>query len=157
MEGREAYERSFGVPAAEGFGDFLRNGAPEISPTWMTRIQTATVADPWIDGFALVHIASNTVIGSASFKGPPDRDGAVEVAYGIVPSQQGRGYATEATMALVAYAFADGRVHVVRAHTLPHNDASGRVLTKCGFMRVGQLTDPEDGPVWRWEISRASA
>jgi len=157
MEGREAYERSFGIPAAEGFGDFLRNGAAEASPDWLTRLHTATVADPWIDGFALVHIASNIVIGSASFKGPPDRDGVVEVAYGVVPSQQGRGYATEATRALVAYAFADNRVTIVRAHTLPWNDASGRVLTKCGFMRVGQLTDPEDGPVWRWEIPRAAA
>src|SRR5262245_46226764 len=95
MDGREAYERSFGFPAADGFGDFLRNCAAEISSAFLARLQTATVADPWIDGFALVHIASNTVIGSASFKGPPDRDGVVEVAYGVVPSQQGRGYATE--------------------------------------------------------------
>src|SRR5262249_7374908 len=108
-------------------------------------------------GFALVHVASNTVIGSASFKGPPDADGIVEVAYAVVPSQQGRGYATEATRALVTYAFRDDRVRLVRAHTLPRNDASGRVLTKCGFTRVGQVTDPDDGAVWRWEISRASA
>ena len=156
MDGRESYERSFGLPAADGFGDFVRNGAADVSPAWLARLETATVADPWIDGFALVHIASNTVIGSASFKGPPDRDGVVEVAYSVVPSQQGRGYATEATMALVTYAFADARVNIVCAHTLPWNDASGRVLAKCGFTRMGQLTDPDDGPVWRWEIPRAS-
>jgi len=156
MNGRDAYERSFGIPAAEGFGDFLKTGAAEVSPTWLARLETATEADPWIDGFAVVHLASNIVIGSASFKGPPDADGVVEVAYGIVPSQQGRGYATEATRALVAYAFADDRVRVVRAHTAPRNDASGRVLTKCGFTRIGQVVDPEDGPVWRWELTRAS-
>jgi RimJ/RimL family protein N-acetyltransferase len=157
MNGRDAYERSFGIPAAEGFGDFLKNGAAEVSPAWLARLETATEADPWIDGFAVVHIASNTVIGSASFKGPPDADGIVEVAYGVVPGQQGRGYATEATTALVAYAFGDDRVRVVRAHTFPRNDASARVLTKCGFTRIGQVVDPEDGPVWRWEIRRASA
>jgi RimJ/RimL family protein N-acetyltransferase len=157
MNGRDAYERSFGIPAAEGFGDFLKNGAAEVSPAWLARLETATEADPWIDGFAVVHVASNTVIGSASFKGPPDADGVVEVAYAVVPSQQGRGYATEATMELVAYAFGDDRVRVVRAHTLPRNVASGRVLSKCGFTRIGQVVDPEDGPVWRWEIRRASA
>jgi len=157
MNGREAYEKSFGVPAAEGFGDFLRNGAADVSPAWLARLETANVADPWIDGFALVHVASNMVIGSASFKGPPDGDGVVEVAYGVVPSQQGRGYATEAASALVSYAFADTRVRLVRAHTLPWNEASGRVLTKCGFTRIGQVIDPEDGPVWRWEVPRATA
>jgi RimJ/RimL family protein N-acetyltransferase len=157
MNGREDYERSFGIPAAEGFGDFLRNSAAEVSPAWLARLETATIADPWLDGFALVHVASNTVIGSASFKGPPDRDGIVEIAYGVVPSQQDRGYATEATGALVAFAFADDRVNIVRAHTLPRNGASGRVLTKCGFTRIAQVIDADDGPVWRWEIARAPA
>ena len=154
MHSRDAYEQSFGVPAAEGFGDFLRNGAADISPAWLARLESATAADPWIDGFAMVHVASNTVIGSASFKGPPDADGVVEVAYGVVPSQQCRGYATEATAALVSYAFADSRVRVVRAHTLPRNEASARVLMKCGFARIGEVLDPDDGPVWRWERAR---
>jgi len=157
MSGRDAYEKSFGFPAAEGFGDSLKNGAAEVSPAWLARLQTATVTDVWIDGFAVVHVASNTVIGSGSFKGPPDAEGVVEIAYGIVPSQQGRGYATEAARALVAYAFGDARVRVVRAHTLPRNEASGRVLTKCGFTRIAQVNDPDDGPVWRWELPRASA
>ncbi len=29
--------------------------------------------------------------------------------------------------------------------------ASGRVLIKCGFRRIGEVIDPEDGLVWRWE------
>jgi [ribosomal protein S5]-alanine N-acetyltransferase len=155
MDGRDAYARSLGIPAAEGLGDFLKNGAADRSRAWLARLETATDADPWIGGFALVHIASNTAIGSASFKGPPDADGVVEVAYGVVPSQQGRGDATEATRALVAYAFDDHRVRIVRAHTLPRNDASGRVLTKCGFTRIGQVINPDDAAVWRWELPRA--
>jgi RimJ/RimL family protein N-acetyltransferase len=49
------------------------------------------------------------------------------------------------------YAFASGQVRVVRAHTLPELNASARALTKCGFKRVGEVVDPEDGLVWRWE------
>ncbi|TMI95424.1 MAG: GNAT family N-acetyltransferase, partial [Bacillati bacterium ANGP1] len=105
----------------------------------------------WRHGFFVVHREGGSVIGSAGFKGPPDSTGIVEVAYGIVPSFQGRGYATEAAAALVAFAFASGRVRLVRAHTWPEANASTRVLLKCGFRHVGTVVDPDDGPVWRWE------
>ena len=102
-------------------------------------------------GFSLVHRDSNTVVGSAGFKGPPEADGVVEISYGVNPEHQGKGYATEAAQALTAYAFGSGKVRLVRAHTRPEPNASTRVLTKCGFRRVGAVIDPEDGLVWRWE------
>jgi len=43
------------------------------------------------------------------------------------------------------------QVRTVRAHPLPQPNASTRVLTKCGFQRIGEVIDPEDGLVWRWE------
>jgi RimJ/RimL family protein N-acetyltransferase len=76
----------------------------------------------------------------------------VEIAYGIHPDQQGRGYATEAAAALVSYAFTQSNVRLIRAHTLPEPNASTRVLTKCGFKHIGEVVDPEDGLVWRWEV-----
>jgi len=42
-------------------------------------------------------------------------------------------------------------VRLIRAHTLPEPNASTRVLQKCGFEQVGEVTDAEDGLVWRWE------
>jgi ribosomal-protein-alanine N-acetyltransferase len=75
----------------------------------------------------------------------------VEIAYGLAPAYQGRGYATEAAQELVARTFASGLVRRVIAHTLPEQNASTRVLSRCGFARVGELIDPEDGLVWRWE------
>jgi uncharacterized damage-inducible protein DinB len=86
-----------------------------------------------------------------------DADGVVEIAYGIVPSYQGQGFATETARALMRYAFGSGRVRIVRAHTRPEPNASTRVLTKCGFTRVGEVVDPEDGLVWRWEKSEDAA
>jgi RimJ/RimL family protein N-acetyltransferase len=41
------------------------------------------------------------------------------------------------------------------AHTLPEANASGRVLAKCGLRFVGEVIDPEDGSVWRWERQRS--
>lgn len=67
------------------------------------------------------------------------------------PQFAGQGYATEAATALVRFALASGQVRLVRAHTLPVANASTRVLLKCGFRHVGEVIDPEDGLVWRWE------
>ena len=123
----------------------------ELSPDWLALLDASTSADPWTYGYSLVLRDSDTVVGRAGFKGPPAADGVVEIAYGLSPEYQGKGYATEAAEALTAYAFSSGKVRVVRAHTLPESNASGRVLTKCGFRRVGEVIDPEDGLVWRWE------
>jgi len=47
-------------------------------------------------------------------------------------------------------------LRLVCAHTLPNNVASGRVLEKCGFRRVRQVVDPDDGLVSRWELTKAA-
>jgi len=123
----------------------------ELSADWLALLHASKLADPWTHGFSLVLRDSDTVVGKAGFKGPPAADGVVEIAYGLSPDYQGKGYATEAAEALTAYAFSSGKVRVVRAHTLPESNASARVLTKCGFRRIGEVIDPEDGLVWRWE------
>jgi ribosomal-protein-alanine N-acetyltransferase len=123
----------------------------ELSADWLARLRDSTSADPWIHGFSLVHRDSDTVVGACGFKGPPAADGVVEIAYGVRPDHQGKGYATEAAQALTTYAFRSGKVRVVRAHTRPEPNASTRVLAKCGFRRIGDVIDPEDGLVWRWE------
>jgi [ribosomal protein S5]-alanine N-acetyltransferase len=123
----------------------------QLSGEWMAQLHASTSTDAWKHGFTLVHRHGDIVVGHAGFKGPPAADGMVEIAYGVTPDHQGRGYATEAAQALVAFAFSSGRVRVVQAHTLPESNASKRVLTKCGFRHVGEVIDPDDGLVWRWE------
>ena len=133
--------------------DFYAGARPQVSPQWLAGLRGASGPDPWRHGFFLVERARGEVIGTAGFKGPPDADGMVEIAYGVVPSVEGRGYATEAAGALVRFAARDPRVRVIRAHTLPEANASTRVLRKCGFLHIGPVNDPEDGLVWRWERS----
>jgi [ribosomal protein S5]-alanine N-acetyltransferase len=84
-------------------------------------------------------------------------DGVVEIAYGIAPEHQGKGYATEAAEALTSFAFSSPHVRIVRAHTLPEVNASTRVLAKSGFRFVDEAMDPDDGLVWRWERGREGA
>ena len=126
----------------------------QISADWLAQFDASIEADPWLYPFDVVHRASGEVVGTCSFKGPP-ADGVVEIAYGIEPDHQSRGYATEAARALVDYAFTNGGVRVVRAHTLPDAVASKRVLEKCGFRYVGDVDDPEDGTVCRFDRGAA--
>jgi [ribosomal protein S5]-alanine N-acetyltransferase len=123
----------------------------EVSPEWLARVRAAAAPGPWTHGFAIVERVSGAVVGACGYKGPPDRAGVVEIAYGVDPAYRGRGYAREAAAALVAFALEGGRARGVRAHTRPENGASARVLAACGFTRVGEVVDPEDGLVWRWE------
>ena len=122
----------------------------EVSPAWLEQLRAAPPDDPWTHSFAIIERASGATVGSCAYKGPPSPEGSVEIAYGLEPSHQGLGYATEAAAALVGFAFGVGSVRRVCAHTRPEHSASTRVLTKCGFVRVGEVVDPEDGLVWQW-------
>jgi len=127
----------------------------QISPLWLALLEKSAPQDPWVHGFHVVNDAGLTV-GLGAFKGPP-ADGTVEIAYAIEPAEQGKGHATRAARALAAFAFATGEVRVVCAHTLPEGAASQRVLIKAGFSKTGEVVDPEDGLVWRFELRPASA
>jgi RimJ/RimL family protein N-acetyltransferase len=95
---------------------------------------------------------SGRIVGGVGFLSSPEADGSVEIGYGLAPSAQGRGYATEAVHALVALARAQGASSVV-AMTEPDNAASHRVLERCGFVPDGEIESADDGPLWRWRRS----
>lgn len=95
--------------------------------------------------------ASNQTVGLSGFKASP-ADGSIEIAYLTFPLFEGRGYATRTIAELVALAWRD--VPLVVAHTLPVANASNTALARQGFVHVGDMIDPEDGLVWRWEKSR---
>jgi [ribosomal protein S5]-alanine N-acetyltransferase len=124
----------------------------QLSAEWLAQLEKSAPQDPWVHGFHVLD-ESGTVVGQGGFKGPPV-DGIAEIAYYISPEHQGRGYATAAARALAAYAFESENVRAVRAHTLADGIASQRVLTKAGFLKLGEVVDPDDGPVWRFELTK---
>ena len=129
----------------------------QVAPEWLARVENSQDSDPWVHGFKMVLRHDGTEVGRCGFTGPPDANGIVEIAYGVDEKFRGRGYATEAARGLSAYASADARVRVIRAHTLPTENASTHVLRKCGFSRVGESVDHAAGIVWRWEKGVRSA
>ena len=149
MDRPEQFEQVTGLSLAKGLGRFLKSDS--VSPDWLAALRNSSGPDPWRHGFFVVHRETRRVIGTVGFKGPPDAEGTVEVAYGIATDYQAQGYATEAAAEAVRFAFASGNVRLVRAHTLPGLNPSSGVLKKLGFVHLGTVVDPDDGPVWRWE------
>ena len=107
-------------------------------------------------GFFAAELNENRkVIGHVSFfpKGPPDFK-TWEVGYIFNPTYQNKGYATEATKAVIRYAFNELGAHRVTAGCSPDNIGSWKVLEKCGMKREGLekknfLHHDENGnPVW---------
>lgn len=123
----------------------------EVSPDWIARVKATKIGDPWALSFKMVERSSGAVVGGCAFKGPPDADGTVEIAYGTEADFRQRGFATEAAAALTVFALGSGQVRAVRAHTKTDNEASARVLIKCCFRQIGLVFEPEDGVVMRWE------
>ena len=61
----------------------------------------------------------------------------IEVGYVIAPEEQNKGYATEALGALIPELFKAG-FQRVEAGAFEENEASMRVMEKCGMKRTGQ-------------------
>jgi ribosomal-protein-alanine N-acetyltransferase len=89
--------------------------------------------------------AARSLAGDIGFKGPPDDRETVEIGYSTLPAFQGRGYATEAAQALLAWGFAQPGVRRIVANCLADNAASIRVLQKAGMRQTGR---DRDGLTW---------
>jgi [ribosomal protein S5]-alanine N-acetyltransferase len=101
---------------------------------------------------ALVERASGAVVGFCGLVHPGGQEEA-EIKYALHRDWWGKGLATEAAVALLAYgASRFGLTHVI-ATTAPENEASHRVLLKAGMER-GELRREDDSSltqvfVWR--------
>lgn len=144
--------------ADQDVGPEVGDVGPEVGQAWggdaIGPEARSSVAEPGEEAWGhrqVVERASGLVVGGIGFFGPP-RAAEVEIGYGIVPSRQGRGYATEALRAMIAMAWADARVRTVVAGTDPGNVASQRVLGKAGFRRIaGRITASGE---FRYELTR---
>ena len=140
IAGDAVFEERFGIRVAPDYLAFPESLAYVVpDPAWSAHL----IIDP----------DSNELVGFGGYKGPP-RDNTVEIGYSLSPEHQHKGHATRASQEWIRRARAAG-VTTVLAHTLPEPSASTRVLERCGFVMVGETTDPdhpeEEIVVWRWE------
>lgn len=115
----------------------------EASARWFTEyLSLHPAAVGWVMWYFILDDAgARRAVGNGGFKGEPC-GGTVEVGYSIVPEFQRRGYATEATGALVEWALGHDTVNRVIAETLPELAASKAVLRKLGFQPAEDASAP---------------
>ena len=118
----------------------------------LRKIQSDPASVEWLSWLPVLK-DENLLIGNCGYKGSP-KDGTVEIGYEVIPSYRGIGLATEIAALLVDNAFNSPDVERVIAHSLPEENASCKVLRKCGFEFVEEVEDPEDGKIWKWKVER---
>ena len=97
-----------------------------------------------------VGVCDGEIVVSIAVKSPLAA-GIVDIGYGVAPNRRGRGHATAAVLALLPILRLMGALRVT-ASAAVSNPASGRVLTKAGFIMLGHSIDPEDGPLTDWGL-----
>lgn len=149
IAGKENLARKLGVIVHENWTEFGieplrfsydRLSASEEEKGWWTYLPK--------------HKKDNKIIGSGGYKGKPTLAGTVELGYEIALDYRNQGLATEMTMGLIEHAYKDSRVKLILAHTLGYENPSTSVLKKCGFKKVDEMNDPDDGLIWKWELKR---
>lgn len=83
------------------------------------------------------------MIGITSLRRPTADSASAETGYELSPTHWGRGYATEAAAALLAFGFGELKLHRISAHCVAENVASARVLEKLGMRCEGRLRENE--------------
>lgn len=131
--------------------------------------QTLTVPHPYPEGAADEFIAGHAPAWaagkSATWAITRREDGALvgaiglkivrahrraEVGYWIAAPEWGKGYATEATRAAIAFGFDELGLHRIEAHHYLENPASGQVMRNAGMIPEGV----HRGVVWRDGVPR---
>jgi RimJ/RimL family protein N-acetyltransferase len=105
---------------------------------------------PWLP-YQMSLRDSGLVVGGAGYHSIPSPEGTVEIGYGVAPSAQRRGYATEAAHSLIELARDLGAKRVV-AHTDGGNAGSRAVLDGLGFRLARAEDGVEDGYLYVLEL-----
>ena len=89
------------------------------------------------------------VIGDIGFHGKPNEKGEVQLGYGLVEDERGKGYGFEALKAIMDWLSFQDTVKLVQADCLIDNYPSSRILEKVGMKEVSR-----DNELIYWEFAK---
>jgi [ribosomal protein S5]-alanine N-acetyltransferase len=143
---RDEATRILGAPVPDAFPDAHDTGFLRLR---LGQMEQEPERACWLRALVLPG-AEPVMVGHAGFHGPPGVNGpklpdALELGYTVFPAHRGRGYATEAAQALMAWAETEHGVDHFVASVAPENDPSLAIVRKLGFVQTGEQWDEEDG------------
>jgi RimJ/RimL family protein N-acetyltransferase len=130
LNDRDMYDRTLRIPFP-----YTDASADE----WLALVAKITEEQGRPVQFA-VRSAADALIGGCGFDGlQVGKSHLAEVGYWLAKPYWGRGIMTAVMQRLCQHAFEEFGLAKITAHVFPHNQASARVLAKCGFREEGFL------------------
>ncbi|SFB25954.1 GNAT family N-acetyltransferase [Clostridium frigidicarnis] len=90
------------------------------------------------------------IIGDIGFHGRPNENGEVEVGFGLVEHERGKGFGSESLNAIMDWLNFQESVKVINAECLISNKPSARILKKAGLKEVNR-----DNELIYWEFIKS--
>jgi len=120
-------------------GGYAFTDEPELLREYVRAVRET--GDPAPYGPYLVRRGHDgATIGGVNLFGPPDADGVVEFAFGLVPAVRGQRLALQAVLETLALA-RDSGATVARAESEIANLPARRTLENAGLIEVGRTVD----------------
>ncbi len=118
---------------------------------------TDGIAEEWINSVGIEYDLSDLIVFAITIKDTGNLIGAIgltlkpqfrnaEIGYWIGKEYWNKGYATEASIGVINYAFTNLAIHKIHANHFVGNDASERVMQKAGMHFEGFQMQH----IWHW-------
>ena len=109
--------------------------------------------------FDLIASESGKVVGNCGYHTWWLDHNKAEIGYWLNERSRGKGYMTEAIKTVIKYGFDEMGFATIEADHFIDNPASGRVLEKVGFEKLGRLEDVhcssrDNQPGWHYRLTR---
>lgn len=90
---------------------------------------------------AVVPFGEKKAVGTVILSDIDYRNGNGKLHIKLLPEGRGKGYGSDAILAVCSYAFKELRLHSVYAHVVEPNELAHKLFRGCGFRKDGILRD----------------
>ena len=151
--GPSDYDTMFEVYGDPRLMTYVGDGHP-ISPEDCARWIEVTQDNYQKRGYGLFTVESLAFSEHVGFVGVthPGGQPLPEIKYVLRQKFWAQGLAQELVQATCAHATLTWNLDRIIATVHPDNTVSNKVLEKCGFQRIQDITDPDGSQTWVWEF-----
>jgi [ribosomal protein S5]-alanine N-acetyltransferase len=132
LNGNRRYIEHLGIKCDE---KWPTEDAMDILPIINSSLEVSKLPTGF-EAWMIVDKTNNKIIGDIGFHGQPNEYGEVEIGFGLVEHERGKGFGSEALNAIMDWLSLQQKVKVILAECLISNKPSAVILEKAGLKEV---------------------